>query len=57
MSRGWILLTVALGLLPPAAPAGWFDNREQEAAKVFEAGEYLDAAELFKDDYRRGVAL
>ena len=55
MGRRALLLFTALCVVP-AAQAGLFDNREQEAAKLFDQGEFEQAADRFSDDYRRGVA-
>lgn len=35
----------------------WLQNSEQQAATAFEQKKYSEAAELFTDSYRRGVAL
>ena len=47
---------LALTLCSPAS-SGWFENSEQEGERLFNRGEFAQAARTFKDDYRRGVAL
>ena len=41
----------------PSVFAAWFQNQEQQAEQAFQQQEYEQAAELFNDAYRRGVAL
>ncbi|MGD8931280.1 MAG: tetratricopeptide repeat protein, partial [Chromatiales bacterium] len=43
-------------LLPGIAQANWFQNTEQQAESAYNRGLYGDAAKLFEDPYRRGVA-
>ena len=52
---GFILLGLALPNLAWAWT--WFQNTEQQAEKHFEQEQYSDAAQLFNDAYKRGVAL
>ena len=40
----------------PVCSAGLFDNKEQQAEKLFRQNEFETAAEAFSDSYRRGVA-
>ena len=56
MMRRGLLLFLFTVLISPTLQAGLFDNREQQAAKLFEKGKYDKAAREFTDDYRRGVA-
>ncbi|MCB1849191.1 MAG: tetratricopeptide repeat protein, partial [Gammaproteobacteria bacterium] len=37
--------------------ASWFENSEQAGKRLFDAGQFKEAAQQFKDEYRRGVAL
>ena len=53
---GWIFW-LCLILMPVGGEAAWFRNNEQDAARIFDEGDYLVAAEAFDDEYRRGVAL
>ena len=54
LARLWLLFSILF--IAQTAQAGLFDNREQQAAKLFEKGEFKKAAAEFTDDYRRGVA-
>ena len=47
----WLLAFAA-----SAAVAGWFESNEQEGERLFRDGKYADAATVFRDPYRRGVA-
>ena len=49
-----ILLGLGLGM---PLHAGWFTNKDKEARTYFEKGDFETAAETFRDEYRRGVAL
>ena len=56
MMQGRFLLLLCTLFVAQAGQAGLFDNREQQAAKLFDKGKYEKAAGEFTDDYRRGVA-
>ena len=49
---GVAALGVALGV-----SASWFENSEQAANRIFQQGDYAQAAAEFDDPFRRGVAL
>ncbi|MGB5534503.1 MAG: tetratricopeptide repeat protein, partial [Thiogranum sp.] len=56
MMQGRFLLFLCTLLVAQAGQAGLFENREQQAARLFEKGKYEKAAGEFTDGYRRGVA-
>ena len=47
----WLLVLTA-----SAAAAGWLESSEQEGERLFRDGSYAEAAKVFRDPYRRGVA-
>ena len=45
-----------LALATSAVVAGWLESTEQEGERLFRDGHYAEAAKVFRDPYRRGVA-
>ena len=50
-ATAWLLV-----LATSAAVAGWLESTEQEGERLFRDGHYAEAAKVFRDPYRRGVA-
>ena len=57
MQQCVVFFLMMLYCVPPVFALNWFQTQEQQAQTAFQKGQYHEAAQLFHDPYRRGVAL